>query len=172
MRRTVPARSLFVAVALAGCNPSAGGFRLNEDPPAHREPETTSVYGDWVLATPADSTAFAGATLVELRLDRSAFAITANYPSALPTVVRGTVGPGSGGLLTLTPTTSTKGGPGRPGLVLVAGQPVTVLASAAGNTMVFSPPGGVTAADPSSVWHRKDAARAAGAIPATTTARP
>jgi hypothetical protein len=176
MRRSVLAGSLLAVGALglgtSGCRSPSGGFRLAEDPPAHREPETTSVYGDWVLATPADSTAFAGASLVELRLDRSTFLITASYPGAAPAIVRGSVTASSGGTLTLTPTTSTRGGPARSGLVLVANQPVTVLASAAGNTMVFSSPTGVTAADPSSVWHRKDAARAAGALPAAATGTP
>jgi hypothetical protein len=172
MRKTALLRSLLVVGALAGCNSLNNGFRLGEDPPAHKEPETTSVYGDWVLATPADSTAFAGASLVELRLDRSAFVVTATYPGATPAVVRGSVTAASGGALTLTPATSTRGGPTRSALVLVAGQPVTVLASAAGNTMVFSPPAGVTAADPSSVWHRKDAARAAGTVPASAVGKP
>lgn len=160
-------RALLIAPLIGGCGLFNHG-KLVEDPPAHREPNTTSIYGDWVLATPSDSTAFAGASLVELNIAPASFAITATYPhAAAPTVVRGTLTTTDGALLTLTPNTGTVGGH-RGALVLVAGQPVSVLASAAGNTMVFSAPGGVTASDPSSVWHRKEAAKAAGALPAKT----
>ena len=151
------------AITLTGCQ--HGQFKLAEEPPAHREPSTTSIYGDWVLATPTDSTGFAGARTVEMNLDRSAFVLTATYPTGSPFVVRGTV-TADEGLLTLTPTASTTGTVRPAALVLVAGQPVTVLASAAGNTMVFSTPAGVTPADPSSVWHRREAAKAAGTVPA------
>ncbi|HET7457778.1 MAG TPA: hypothetical protein VFJ74_08990 [Gemmatimonadaceae bacterium] len=175
MRRTILAvrrplaLAALVALAapLAGCNSLFKHGTLIEEPPAHREPTTTSIYGDWVLATPSDSTAFAGASLVELNVTRSSFTITATYPQSSPTVVQGTLSTTDGALLTLTPTSGTRSGRGGP-LALVAGQPVTVLASAAGNTMVFSPPGGVTASDPSSVWHRKAAAKAAGDLPAKT----
>lgn len=159
--------SLLLAAPLLGaCSSFNNAFKIQDEPPAHREPSTTSIYGDWVLATPPDSTAFAGASLVELNLAPSAFTITAAYPHAATTIVRGTLGTTDGALLTLTPAASTQSG-GRGALVLTAGQPVSVLASAAGNTMVFSPPGGVTASEPSSVWHRKEAAKAAGTLPAT-----
>ena len=162
-RRAAP--GLVALLLLAGCNPSR--FKLaEEEAPAHREPATTTVYGDWVLATPTDSTGFAGARTVEMSLAPTSFVLTASYPGAAPTVVRGTVKEGVAGLLTLTPETGTRGTPHQQALVLVAGQPVTVLASAAGNTMVFSTPAGVSPHDPSSVWYRKDAARAAGTIPA------
>ena len=171
MRRTRFAPLLLAAAPLllvGACRSVNEAFKISEEPPAHREPTTTSIYGDWVLATPSDSTAFAGASLVELSLARSSFTITATYPHAATTVVRGTAATADdGALLTLTPTSGTQSG-GRGALVLVANQPVSVLASAAGNTMVFSPPGGVTSAEPSSVWHRKDAAKAAGTIPAKT----
>ena len=157
--------ALVAVAALGGCR--HGKLTLSEDPPAHREPTTTSIFGDWVLATPTDSTGFAGARMVEMRLDRTNFVLTATYPNSAATIVRGTVAAGDGGMLTLTPETSTSGTPHRAALVLVAGQPITVLASAAGNTMVFSTPTGMTPADPSSVWHRKEAAKAAGDLPAT-----
>ena len=163
---TMLSSALLVVPLLGACNFFNHAFKIEDEPPAHREPTTTSIYGDWVLATPSDSTAFAGASLVELNLAHSTFTITATYPHSATSVVRGTVGTTDDALLTLTPTTGTQGG-GRGALVLAAGQPVTVLASAAGNTMVFSPPGGVTAAEPSSVWHRKEAAKAAGTLPAT-----
>jgi len=155
--------------ALAGCRHNT--ISLASDPPAHREPTTTSIYGDWLLATPADSTAFAGASAVELTLDRSSFVITATYPSAAPLVVRGAATAGEGGTLTLTPQTGTRPS-AQSALALVPGRPVTVLASAAGNTMVFSPPNGVTAAEPSSVWHRKEAAKAAGTANAAAATPP
>ena len=173
-RPTAPRPALFrsalilVAAAglLGGCR--HGKLTLAEDPPAHREPTTTSIYGDWVLATPTDSTGFAGARTVEMRLDRSNFVLTATYPNTPAAIVRGTVAAGEGGILTLTPATGTQGTPHSAALVLVAGQPITVLASAAGNTMVFSTPTGMTPADPSSVWHRKEAAKAAGDLPPTS----
>lgn len=148
------------AAALGACR--HGKLTLAEDPPAHREPKTTSIYGDWVLATPTDSTGFAGARTVELHLDRTTFTLTAAYPSSAAAIIRGTVAVGDNGILTLTPATGTQGTPHSAALVLVAGQPITVLASAAGNTMVFSTPTGMSPADPSSVWHRKEAAKAAG----------
>jgi hypothetical protein len=159
---------IFVAAAgvLGGCR--HGKLTLSEDPPAHREPTTTSVYGDWVLATPTDSTGFAGARSVEMRLDRTSFVLTAAYPGSPAAVIRGTVAAGEGGILTLTPESGTGGTPHSAALVLVAGQPITVLASAAGNTMVFSTPNGMSPADPSSVWHRKEAAKAAGDLRPTS----
>ena len=161
-------RAALVASTAAGLLGACRGgqFKIAEDPPAHREPTTTSIYGDWILATPIDSTAFAGARMVEMRLDQTTFVLTATYPSSPASIVRGTVLAGDGGVLTLTPQSSTQGTPHSAALVLVAGQPVTVLASAAGNTMVFSTPTGVTPNDPSSVWHRKAAAQAAGTVPA------
>jgi hypothetical protein len=157
-------RAAFLLVAAAGALGACrhGKLALSEDPPAHREPTTTSVYGDWVLATPTDSTGFAGAKAVELKLDRTSFVVTAIYPNSAPQTIRGTVGTGENGLLTLTPGTSSQSTIRSAGLVMVAGQPITVLASAAGNTMVFSTPRGSAPQDPSSIWHRKDAAKAAG----------
>ena len=74
------------AVGLLGaCR--GGQFKIAEDPPAHREPTTTSIYGDWILATPIDSTAFAGARMVEMRLDQTTFVLTATYPSSPASIV-------------------------------------------------------------------------------------
>jgi hypothetical protein len=161
-RAALRAAFLFVtaAGALGACR--HGKLALAEDPPAHREPTTTSIYGDWVLGTPTDSTGFAGAKAVEMKLDRASFVLTASYPNSAPVIIRGTATAGEGGLLTLRPETSSQGTTRSAGLVMVAGQPITVLASAAGNTMVFSTPQGITPQDPSSVWHRKEAAKAAG----------
>ena len=162
--RRATLRAALVLAAAAGLLGACrhGKLTLAEDPPAHREPSTTSVYGDWVLATPTDSTGFAGARAVEMKLDRTSFVLTAFYPNAAPATIHGTVAAGEGGMLTLTPSTSSQGTIRSAGLVMVAGQPITVLASAAGNTMVFSTPQGIAPQDPSSVWHRKEAAKAAG----------
>lgn len=167
-RQTAPRaaflRAALILVATAGALGACrhGKLTLSEDPPAHREPSTTSIYGDWVLGTPTDSTGFAGARAVEMKLDRTSFVLTATYPNSAPATIRGSVAVGENGLLTLTPETSSRGTVRSAGLVMVAGQPISVLASAAGNTMVFSTPQGITPQDPSSVWHRKEAAKAAG----------
>lgn len=162
-------RKLIALVALtamtAGCGMLRKTFGLKDSSPAHREPNTTSPFGDWVLDQP-DSTAFIGASLVELVLSPSSFTIRADYPSAAPVVITGgaSLAP-TGGLLTLTPqsgTTSTAGS-GRL-LMMRVGEPITLVASAAGNTLVFAPPTR-DAALPSSVWHRKAAAAAAGMVP-------
>ena len=85
--------SLLLAAPLLGaCSSFNKAFKIQDEPPAHREPSTTSIYGDWVLATPPDSTAFAGASLVELNLAPSSFTITAAYPHAATTIVRGSLG--------------------------------------------------------------------------------
>ena len=51
---------LIAMVAVAGCGGFKKTFGIKDAPPAHSEPKTTSIYGDWVLAN-IDSTAFAGA---------------------------------------------------------------------------------------------------------------
>jgi hypothetical protein len=157
-----------LAASLAGCSTFKRTFGIKDTAPAHREPRTTSIYGDWVLANP-DSTAFAGARTVQLHLDQSSFAISANYPSENPISVRGSAATMEGGLLTLTPTTGLTATSDRwTSLHFTLNRPITVLASAAGNTLVFSPPQR-NDATPSSVWYRLNAAQAAGKVPATTT---
>ncbi|HEX2778766.1 MAG TPA: hypothetical protein VHM30_04650 [Gemmatimonadaceae bacterium] len=152
-----------MVVALAGCGTFKKTFGIKDAPPAHREPRSTSIYGDWVLANP-DSTAFAGASLVELSLHESNFTIDATYPGRSPVRISGTAAYGEG-LLTLTPT----GGSADMGALATAfatGRPIAVVASAAGGSLVFAPPptGGTTAVVPSSVWHKKSQAEAAGKV--------
>lgn len=152
-----------IVLALAGCGTIRKTFGIKDAPPAHREPTSTSIYGDWVLANP-DSTAFAGAKTVELSLQQSNFTINATYPSRPAVMISGTVGYGDG-LLTLTPT----GGSadmGQLGPAFASGRPIVVVASAAGGSLVFAPPpaGGTTAVVPSSVWHKKAMAQAAGTV--------
>ena len=157
----------FVALtaSMAGCGMLRKTFGLKDSSPAHREPNTTSVFGDWILGAP-DSTAFVGAELVEMNLTPSAFVITARYPNGTPVVLRGdaSLSP-DGGLLTLTPHSGTmsSSGTGRM-LMMRVDEPITLVATAAGNTLVFAPPTRDAAALPSSVWHRKHAAEAAGMI--------
>ncbi len=146
--------ALAAATALGACGPLQRGAVVNDTEPAHRPPQSTSIYGEWVLASP-DSTAFVGARRVELTLQEATFRITADYPGEPAMVVMGTVMlEPEGALLTLTPQTNTSANRG----VLRPGQPIAVLATASDNTMVSAPPppqGPVV--QPSSVWHRKQA---------------
>lgn len=162
MRRAIAL--LGAAALLAGCSSFKRTFGISESPNPHHEPSTTSIYGDWVLASPVDSTAFAGASLVELQLQPSDFTLTATYPGQAPVVVRGTVSKADDGTVTLVPTTSL-GAAGRY-LALSAGKPISLYASAAGGTLVFAPPTRDLPM-PSSVWNQRAAAQAAGKIPAT-----
>ena len=161
MRRVTAVAAM--VVALAGCGTIRKTFGIKDAPPAHREPKSTSIYGNWVLANP-DSTAFAGAKTVEMSLQQSNFTINASYPTRPTVMISGTVSYGDG-LLTLTPT----GGSadmGQLGPAFATGRPIVVVASAAGGSLVFAPPpsGGTTAVVPSSVWHKKDLAEAAGTV--------
>jgi len=159
MRRTMAA--LAGLMLLAGCGFFRKTVGLKSGEPGYQEPSTTSIYGDWVLGTAPDSTAFAGASSVELSLQPGSFVITARYPSQAPLVLRGTATLASeGGVLTLTPESGTSAG-SRGALVMNAGQPLTLIASAAGSTLVFQPPS-ERAIEPSSVWHKKAKAEQAG----------
>lgn len=119
---------------------------------------TTSVLGHWVLATPIDSTPFAGASQVDLVLTQGSFELTATYPSRAPLTLSGSADVGAGGLLTLVPAPSATGASA---IGLAPGQPYTRVASAAGSTLVLASPGSRVPV-PSSVWYRLDAARVAG----------
>ena len=160
-------KALMVAVLVGGLT-GCGFFRktlgVGDTAPAHTPPTTTSIWGDWVLATSPDSTAFIGASSVELRLDQSAFSITANYPTRPPVVIRGSVSVAeAGGLVTLDPQSGLEGmGGGSFGWN--PGERVSIVASAAGNTLLFAPPRD-NLARPTSVWYRKEAAQRAGAVP-------
>jgi hypothetical protein len=159
---------LIAMVAIAGCGGLKRTFGIKDAPPAHSEPKTTSIYGDWILAN-VDSTAFAGARTVELALHQSDFTITAVYPGRPTLTVSGGAATGEG-LLTLTP--SVVSDPSAVGGAFIAGRPIVVVASAAGSSLVFAPPPhgqGTAAIVPSSVWHKKSMAEAAGSVvPAKT----
>ena len=150
-------------MVLAGCGTMRKTFGLNDSTPAHVEPRSTSIFGNWILDTHPDSTAFAGARLVELSLEPGTFAIEAYYPTQGTLRVRGTTTVSAEGIMTMTPTEVSSGLGSRGSLVMEKGRPYSLIASAAGNTLVFAPPTSVEAA-PSSVWHKKSAATAAGRI--------
>ena len=158
---------VILAVGLAGCGFFRKSLGVGDTSPAHTPTTTTSIWGDWVLATSPDSTAFVGASRVEMRLDQNAFSITANYPTRSTVVVRGAVTVSAdGGLITLDPHSGMEGiSSGNFGWS--PGERVTVVASAAGNTLLFAPPRD-NLARPSSVWYRKEAAERAGIVPPPT----
>lgn len=155
---------LVLAGGLAGCGFFRKTLGVGDTAPAHRSPTTTSIWGDWVLATAPDSTAFVGARSVEMQLAQTTFTITASYPTRSPVTVRGSVSVApDGNLVTLVPQSGLEGiGSGTFGWT--AGEPVTIVASAAGNTLLFAPPRD-NLARPSSVWHRKELAKQAGTVP-------
>jgi hypothetical protein len=156
-----------VAATVAGCGGLKKTFGIKDAPPAHQAPNTTSIYGDWVL-TNVDSTAFAGAKLVELGLQPTTFTLTATYPSPETVVVSGTVAYGEG-LLTLTPMSSNAAIGERWHGAFVTGKPIVVVASAAGGSLVFAPPPtslqGSAVVMPSSIWNKKSQAQRAGQVP-------
>lgn len=153
---------LIAIVAVTGCGGFKRTFGIKDAPPAHVEPRTTSIYGDWILAN-VDSTAFAGAKTVELSLQQNSFTVTATYAGRAPFTASGSAA-ASEGLLTLTP--SAVSDPTAAGGAFVSGRPIVVVASAAGSSLVFAPPPhgqGTAAIVPSSIWHKKSMAEAAGA---------
>jgi len=156
--RLLPLAALAVAAACGGTLKKT--FGVKDSAPAHVEPRTTSVLGTWVLSTPADSTAFAGATSVELTMQPARFAIVAAYPSGDAVNLQGSYTMTPDGLVTLTPESgSQRATTGM--LVMTIGHPVSLRASAAGNTLVFAAPQD-NSPEPSSVWHKKAASIQAG----------
>lgn len=157
MRRTV------LALALLAALPACSLFRkakLTDSTPAHTPAQNSTPFGEWVLFTNPEQTAFAGARRVELNLTPTSFRMVAIYPGGDQAVITGAASITPSGLLTLTPqNTTTMAAGGRP--PILAGQTIQVLASAADNTMVFAPADGM-APTPSSVWHRVAKAREAG----------
>jgi hypothetical protein len=157
MRRTVLALVLLAAVP--ACSLFRKG-RLTDSAPAHTPAQTSSPFGQWVLFTDPNQTAFAGARRVELDLTPTTFRMVAVYPAGDQVVITGPASITPSGMLTLMPqSTTTMASGGRP--PILAGQTIVVLASAADNTMVFAPAHGM-APTPSSVWHRVAKAREAG----------
>ena len=166
-------RRLAILFALAWVATGCGFFRktfgISDSSPAHQEPTTTSIYGNWVLASETDATAFAGAQRVELALQPGTFELRAVYPTG-DVVVNGIAGVSESGLLTLTPSRQTgELASSWRALAMRPGVPVAVLASAAGGSLVFAPD--EQALRPSSVWHRREQAVRAGTVD-TTQRRP
>lgn len=160
MRRTV------LALALLATLPACSLFRkakLTDSTPAHTPAQTSSPFGEWVLFTDPNQTAFVGARRVDLSLTPSTFRMVATYPAGDQVVITGPASVTPSGLLTLMPqSTTAMASGGRP--PILAGQTIQVLASAADNTMVFASPEGMNPT-PSSVWHRVAKAREAGQVP-------
>ena len=160
MRRTV------LALALLATLPACSLFRkakLTDSTPAHTPAQNSSPFGEWVLSTDPNQTAFAGARRVELSLTPSNFRMVAIYPAGDQVVITGPASITPSGMLTLVPqSTTAMASGGRP--PILAGQTIQVLASAADNTMVFASPEGMNPT-PTSVWHRVAKAREAGGVP-------
>jgi hypothetical protein len=145
-----------LAVGISGCTALKNAFGMRQGP-AHTA-ESTSIWGDWVLATP-DSTAFYGASSVELSLAPTTFTLVARYPARAPITVTGSVAQPTNGvsMITLMPQT---------GATVIPGwgdEPLSMLASAAGNVLAFAP-AYQPVTKPSSVWHRREAAERAGYV--------
>lgn len=119
---------------------------------------STSVFGHWVLATPVDSTSFAGATQVDLTLAPGSFTLVAAYPDRPPLTIAGRADLARGATLTMVPTT---GMVEATAIGFPVGQPFTRVASASGSTLVLAPPTSSVPL-PSSVWYRAEAAKVAG----------
>ncbi len=159
MRKTVALVAL--AAFVGGCSMLKRTFGTSEY--HYGDPGTTAIYGTWLLRSP-DSTSFVGANEVQLMLEPGTFRVAATYPGRAPLVVQGTAQYTSTGVLVLTPSSSvTEPIQGR-SLNFVAGSPISLVASAAGNTLVFAPANRTADPTPSSIWHRLDAARAAGLV--------
>ena len=162
MRKAIIAIAL--VAGLTGCSAFKRTLGVGDSSPAHTSPRTTSIWGEWVLGSSPDSTAFVGASTVLMRLDQSSFTITANYPTRPTVTVTGNVTVSAdGGLVTLEPRSGLEG-TGGGAFGWSPGERVTVVASAAGGTLLFAPPRDALAR-PTSVWHRREAAERAGIVP-------
>jgi len=161
---------LALSTLMGGCGFIHRTFGIRTEAPAYREPTSTAVWGTWVLRTP-DSTAFRGADNVQLALDPGSFSLVAYYPNAPTVRISGTANMTDHGVLTLIPQSSVSTNTPMGGsLRFSAGQPIALLASASGNTLVFSPEHRNLDPTPSSVWHKFDAAKEAGLVGKATNA--
>jgi hypothetical protein len=169
MRRTHLLALTTILAAVAACSSLRRGGTLADSPPAYRPAKSADIRGDWVLRTSPDSTAFVGARLVQLSLSDDRFTILADYPGGDRWVVTGSVQVSTdGGLVRLTPETNSRAASGAaPGTIFRPGEPLELLVGAADNSMVFAPLEG-TFHRPTSVWHRREAAEAAGLVHAVS----
>lgn len=150
--------ALAISAAVSACSPPLERTTtvLSDSAAARTSVASTSIYDEWVLATPPDSTAFTGAETVEMSLTATTFLITVTYPGAVKAVISGSSARADGdGPLTLVPRTIARGGASLQMLAgLTVGDTLTLIASASGNVLVFAPPNALPG-QPSSVWHRK-----------------
>jgi hypothetical protein len=163
-----------VVVVVAACTPPNQRVELREVPDYPDEPKTVSVLGDWVLATPADSTVFIGANQVEMQIGMSDFTIRARYPGRSDVLITGDVATdGTAGPLQLIPrSVVAPTATGAPPVAIAVGTPIALIAGAAGQTLVFGTIDPGAPPNPTSVWHRREAARAAGMIEAAGSVEP
>src|SRR3954465_11137458 len=122
MRQIVSLTLLFAG--MAACSTAQRGASAGDVGANGRSP-TTSVLGHWVLATPVDSTPFAGASQVDLVLTQGTFELTATNPTRAPLSLSGSADVGAGGLLTLVPAPSATAASA---IGLAPGQPYTRVA--------------------------------------------
>ena len=160
-----------VLLATAACQSAQQKVELREVPEYPQEPKTVSVLGDWVMATRPDSTVFVGARQVELHIGMTEFTIQARYPARSDVIITGEVKTdGTAGPIQLVPRMIAGGAGGTaPPIAITAGQPIALIAGAAGQTLVFGSLDPGAPPNPSSVWHRREAARAAGTYEAAGT---
>ncbi len=164
--------ALALAAAVAGCSRFSRGGQVTDTAPAHAGAQSANIFGDWILGSSPDSTAFVGARVVQMGLSPSRFTIIANYAAGEPWVVTGMVAVSEdGGMIRLTPETNNRTYSGVVNAPLRPNMPFELLVSAADNSMVFAPPpnGALDLGRPSSVWHRRDAAMAAGLVTSVST---
>jgi len=162
MRKTVPL--VVLVLALGACKQL--GLKSGSKP-AYRGSTTTSIWGDWVLQTPPDSTAFRGASMVELNLKDGMFTIQARYPTET-TTISGSASLAEGGVLTFVPSSGGVRSGTSGAFTLETGKPYTVTATASGNSLVFAP-ATATVPETSSTWVRKDKAQQAGIVPPSSS---
>ncbi len=164
---------LSLTLVVAACQPARERVVLRDLPSPTERPKTVSVLGDWVLATSPDSTVFVGADAVELHIAMSDFTIRASYPGRGDVLITGDARTdGSAGPIQLVPRRIDAAAGNAPTVALAPGQPITLIASAAGQTLVFGELDPNAAPVPSSVWHRVEAARAAGTYEAAGKIEP
>src|SRR5688572_33393958 len=110
MRRTV------LALVLLAALPACSLFRkakLTDSTPAVTPAQSSTPFGEWVLFTDPNQTAFVGARRVELSLNPSDFRMVAIYPAGERVVITGSASVTPSGLLTLVPQSTTGMASGR-----------------------------------------------------------
>src|SRR5688500_7037671 len=104
MRRTVLALALLATIPACSLLRRA---KLTDSTPAVTPAQSSTPFGEWVLSTDPNQTAFAGARRVELTLTPSDFKMVAIYPAGDQVVITGPASVTPSGLLTLMPQRTT-----------------------------------------------------------------